>query len=86
MMTALREGRTLRSFGVKAPRLEAYFQAHPEYAQEARPLIEANATGGYFHKNGFRKGRRITRYVNIRHIRKAVEFFGGELTIDWKDV
>jgi hypothetical protein len=43
MMVALREGRTLRVFGVRAPRLEAYFKIHPEYAQEARPLIEANA-------------------------------------------
>jgi hypothetical protein len=30
MMVALREGRTLRKFSVKAPRLEAYFKAHPE--------------------------------------------------------
>jgi hypothetical protein len=43
MMAALREGRTLRTFGVTPPRLDAYFKAHPEYAQEARPLIEANA-------------------------------------------
>jgi hypothetical protein len=42
MMLALREGRTLRSFGVKAPRLKAYFKSHPEYAREALPLIEAN--------------------------------------------
>jgi len=42
-------------------------------------------TGGYFHKNGFRK-RNSRGYVNIGHIRKAVNFFGGELTIDWKDV
>jgi hypothetical protein len=42
MMLALRKGRTLRLFGVKAPRLEAYFKSHPEYEQEALPLIEAN--------------------------------------------
>jgi hypothetical protein len=42
MMAALREGRTIRSFGVKAPRLEAYFKANPEYAREALPLIAAN--------------------------------------------
>jgi hypothetical protein len=42
MMTALREGRTLRTFGVRAPRLQAYFKAHPECAREAIPLIEAN--------------------------------------------
>jgi hypothetical protein len=38
-----RKGRTLRKFGVKAPRLEAYFRAHPEYARAARPLIAANS-------------------------------------------
>ena len=42
-------------------------------------------TGGYFHRNGYRK-RNPRGFVNIGHIRKAVEFFGGELTIDWKDV
>jgi hypothetical protein len=30
MMVGLHEGRMLRSFGVKAPHLEAYFKAHPE--------------------------------------------------------
>jgi hypothetical protein len=42
MMVALREGRTLRKFGVKAPRLEAFLATHTEYAQEALPLIEIN--------------------------------------------
>lgn len=42
-------------------------------------------TGGYFAKNGFRKRNKQKDYVNIRHIKKAVEFFGGELVIDWKD-
>jgi hypothetical protein len=41
-MIALRTGATLRTFGVKAHRLDAYFKAHPDYAEEARPLIEAN--------------------------------------------
>jgi hypothetical protein len=41
-MVALHEGRTLRTFGIRAPRLEAYFKAHPEYAQQALPLIEKN--------------------------------------------
>jgi hypothetical protein len=50
MITALREGRTLRTFGVKVPRLEAYFKAHPEYAQEALPLIEANAKTAHLRK------------------------------------
>jgi hypothetical protein len=42
MMTALHEGQTLRKFAVKTPRLEAYFNTHPEYAREARPLIAVN--------------------------------------------
>jgi hypothetical protein len=42
MMAAIRGGRTLNKFGVRAPRLEAYLKAHPAYAREARPLIEAN--------------------------------------------
>jgi hypothetical protein len=42
MMVALREGRTLRTFGVTAPRLQAYFETHVEYAREALPLIEAS--------------------------------------------
>ena len=44
MMASLRKGQTLRNFGVKEQRLEAYFAAHPEYALEARPLMEANTT------------------------------------------
>jgi hypothetical protein len=50
MMAALREGRTLRKFGVKPARLEAYFAANPEYAREARPLIEANAKAARLRK------------------------------------
>jgi hypothetical protein len=30
------------SFGLKAPRLEAYFNSHLEYAREALPLLETN--------------------------------------------
>ena len=50
MMTALREGKTLRKFAVKAPRLEAYFKIHPDYEREARPLIEANAKAAHLRK------------------------------------
>jgi hypothetical protein len=46
VMTALRAGETPRKFAVKPCRFEAYLQAHPEYAVEARPLIEANAVAG----------------------------------------
>jgi hypothetical protein len=35
MMIALREGKTLGTFGVNASRLETYFEARPEYAGEA---------------------------------------------------
>jgi len=42
-------------------------------------------SGGYFRKNGMRKRNKRRDYVNIWHIKKAVEFFGGELVIDWKD-
>jgi hypothetical protein len=54
MMAALREGRTLWSFSVMAPRLEAYFAANPGYAQEARPLIEANAKAARRRKGSLR--------------------------------
>ncbi|WP_420971528.1 hypothetical protein [Bradyrhizobium sp. B120] len=50
MLAALREGKTLRLFGVRKVRLEAYFAAHPEYAHEARPLIAANAKAAQFQK------------------------------------
>jgi hypothetical protein len=50
MMTALREGHTLRKFGVRPARLEAYFDAHPEYAQEARPLMEVNMKAAFLRK------------------------------------
>src|ERR1700676_5150487 len=50
MMGALRKGRTLRTFGVKAPSLEAYFITHTEYAGEARPLIEANGRAAHLRK------------------------------------
>jgi hypothetical protein len=62
MMAALREGRTLRLFGVTAPRLQTYFEAHPEYAQEARPLIEANATAARLRKGSRLRDRRFCKY------------------------
>lgn len=43
MMVALRNGDTLRQFGVTAYRLKAYFESHPDYVREAMPLIEKNA-------------------------------------------
>jgi hypothetical protein len=57
MMIALREGKTLRNFGVKTYRLEAYFKAHPDYAREARPLIQANAEAAYRRKGAYLRER-----------------------------
>jgi hypothetical protein len=57
MMAALRGGGTLNKFGVKARRLEAYFNAHAEYALEARPLIEANAKAAQLRKAAGRRSR-----------------------------
>jgi hypothetical protein len=62
MMAALRGGGTLNKFGVKARRLEAYFNAHPEYALEARPLIEANAKAAHL-----RKGARLRNLTHCKH-------------------
>jgi hypothetical protein len=50
MMIALQAGRTLRTFGIKTERLEIYFEAHPEYATEARPLIKSNRRAALYHK------------------------------------
>jgi hypothetical protein len=62
MMAALCEGRTLRTFGVRAPRLEAYFKAHPEYAREARPLIEANKEAARLRKGARLRDRTQCKY------------------------
>jgi hypothetical protein len=61
MMAALREGRTLRLFGVIAPRLQAYFKTHPEYAQEALPLIATNNEAARL-----RKGDRLRTTTHCR--------------------
>jgi hypothetical protein len=50
MMVALRAGKTLRKFCVKARRLELYFKTNPEYAREARPLIIANSKAANLRK------------------------------------
>jgi hypothetical protein len=57
MMAALRGGQTLRTFGVRAPRLEAYFKNHPGYTREARPLIEANAKAARLRKGAHLRDR-----------------------------
>jgi hypothetical protein len=62
MMAALRDGQTLRLFCVTAPRLDAYFAIHPEYAREARPLIEANAKAALLRKGA--RLRNLTHCIN----------------------
>jgi hypothetical protein len=51
-MFALRGGTTPHIFRVNSKSLETYFAAHPDYASEARPLIEANATAARHRKGG----------------------------------
>jgi len=62
MMAALHDGRTLRTFGVKAYRLGAYFNAHPEYAREALPLIEKNNAAALRRKGARLRNRTHCKY------------------------
>jgi len=57
MMAALREGITLRKFGVKrgCPRFEAYCNAHPGYAREALPLVAANTRAANLRKGELKR-------------------------------
>jgi hypothetical protein len=63
MMIALREGRTLRTFGARMERLEAYFAAHTDYAREARPLMEANTKAAHLRKGTC--GKRLIASMDI---------------------
>jgi hypothetical protein len=76
MMVALRGGRTLNKFGVRAPRLEAYFEAHPEYAREARPLIEANNKAALL-----RKGARFRNQSNQTYCMRGHPLSGDNLYV-----
>jgi hypothetical protein len=49
-MVALRDGTTPHIFGVNTKSLDLYFAARPEYARQARPLMEANAKAAYLRK------------------------------------
>jgi hypothetical protein len=62
MMTALREGQTLRRFFVSRPRLQAYFNIHPDYAREALPLVEANAKAARLRKGDSERNRTHCNY------------------------
>jgi hypothetical protein len=60
-LSALRDGQTLGKFGVKASRLETYFNGHPDYARKARPLIETNARAARL-----RKGDSLRTFTHCR--------------------
>jgi hypothetical protein len=72
MMIALRKGQTLRIFGAGSARIEAYFLAHPDYAREARPLIEANRMAA--------KRRKGERLRNLTHCVHGHPFSGANLS------
>jgi hypothetical protein len=71
MMAALREGRTLRTFGVRAPRLQAYFDSHSDYACEALPLIAANVMAARLRKGAHHR--------DMTHCRRGHPFSGTNL-------
>jgi hypothetical protein len=54
ILVAFREGRTLKPFSMRAGQFEAYCKAHPEYARDALPLLDANRKAA-----NQRKGARI---------------------------
>lgn len=61
-LIALREGTTPHIFGVNSKSLDLYFATHPEYAREARPLLEANAIAARR-----RKGARLRERPHCKH-------------------
>jgi hypothetical protein len=79
IMLGLRTGKTLRKLWVKAPRLEAYFSTHPEYAQEARPLIEANVNDARLRKGAYlrEKTHCVNGHALAEHARVAMQGVDG---------
>jgi hypothetical protein len=69
-MVAIREGMTPHIFGVTGKSLELYFAAHPDFANEARPLIEANAKAARY-----RKGNKLR---TTTHCRAGLHLMTGE--------
>ena len=61
MMVALREGYTLRKFGItrNCPLFKAYCEARPEYAREVLPLAAANQKAA-----DLRKGDRFRTLIH----------------------
>jgi hypothetical protein len=77
IMLGLRGGKTLRLLWVKAPRLEVYFSSHPEYAQEARPLIAANMKAARR-----RKGARLRDKTQFFCLKGLHPMIGDNVRID----
>src|SRR5712664_1393171 len=62
MMAGLRDGRTLRTLYVSHAQFKTYCAAHPEHAQEALPLIEANAKSARLRKGAHLGSRTHCKY------------------------
>jgi hypothetical protein len=62
ILVAFREGQTLRPFFLRAGRFDAYCKAHPEYARDALPLLEANRKAA-----NQRKGDRFRAMTHCKH-------------------
>jgi hypothetical protein len=62
ILAAFREGGTLKPFYLRGGRFEAYCKAHPEYARDALPLLEANRKAG-----DKRKGERFRAMTHCKH-------------------
>jgi hypothetical protein len=74
VMIGLREGRTPRSFYVTIEVLKAYCDAHPEYAREALPLIQANAEAAKLRKGAHIRDKThcINGHSLAEHARVAI--------------
>jgi hypothetical protein len=75
-MVALRRGTTRHLFGVNMKSLELYFTSHPDYAREARPLLEANALAARR-----RKGERKRKLTTLFCLKGLHPMSGNNLMI-----
>jgi hypothetical protein len=57
ILATFREGGTLRPFYLRAGRFDAYCKAHPEYARDALPLLEANRAAARLRKGAHIRGK-----------------------------
>lgn len=64
LMEGLRAGKTPRMFAIRPARLEAYLETHPDYAAEARPLVQKNSDAARKRKG---KGRREDLFCQRGH-------------------